>query len=271
MALTSKEAIIYTVRVQNLPHWRIYENEQKKAAGNFVFASSEEGSKNIETSIADLSRALDLLSSSRYLLRASKTSTGDSRNGIDTALELGFTGNSNASLAGTHPPGFFIEGIGTITPENFESALDSKIKKYRDEEKKAEELHLLKERVKELEAEQKSNDANFKSGIMAIGAFAWPAIKQMPAAKEMLGAIGGILMEVNKSNNVETGPALSSNENDSIGQVGEANAQERVELALEKLAANNPDFIGQIEMLAKVKDENPDLFEQGIDTLKSMA
>ncbi|MES2773382.1 MAG: hypothetical protein V4722_04320 [Bacteroidota bacterium] len=264
-SIVGKENVLWAVRYHDLPYWKIFDSENKKAAGNVAFKVSDQDAQSIELSTQSLSRAMDMLGPGRYLFTAMKSNAQDKRGGIDTSIELGVpSGKPNDAIAGIGGAGagFFMEGIGQITPDNFEEAIEKKIKKVQEEAARVQELKNLQEELKAMKAEKTANDSSFRNGVMAIGTIAWPVLKKSPVVSELMGSIGGLVKMIDNAGGETTV--------DTNAEISGVDEQARAEKALEKLADNNPDFAKELEMLAKLKETNPDMYAQGLDFIKGM-
>jgi hypothetical protein len=269
-AIVGKDNVLYIVRYNELPYWKIFDNETKKQAGNFIARSKAEDDLSVELSISDLDRALDMLQAGRYVFVASKK-FDDKRGGIDTNIEIGVSkGRSDASISGTDAPKtvYHIAGIGELTPENFESALEAKMKKLLADQKAADELAALKAENQELKAEKANNDVWHRNGLIALGATAWPILKKTPAVAEFMGSIGGL---IGMAGGAPAGdvPASTAHAGDEAVS-GTGNEQEEIAVAVESLADGNPHIARDLAMLAKLRRENPELYSQGLAMIQNM-
>ncbi len=264
-AIRGKENIIYVVRNADARWWKIFDTDIKRKAGSPAIEVYGGDDLSLDASIDQLMNGLDRLTPGRYVFCAMRKK-GSTRPDVDIDIEMSdFAQNKTPAISGTAVSGFYMEGIGQVTPENFETAIETKIKKFQEEERKAKELEDLKEKIKTLEAEKSANDNVFRNGILGLGTTLWPMVKKMPEAVEVINVIGGLMGGNASSSRSGTG----GTETQQIGNTAD-NEQQRFESAIEGLSKDNPNVVEEIEMLAKLKANNPDMYAQGLDFIKGM-
>lgn len=269
MAIFGKASIIEHVRSMGLLYWKIYQNQNDKISGNYV-ASANFDIENLgqEVSMDSLQTSLGRLTAGQYLLSVYKK-PGDSKGGVNTYIEVeGNGGGSAISGIGNTPAVFHLEGIGAVTAENFESAVEKKMQKMMDAEReKNERIALVKENA-DLKKQLRENEGGMNRGIMTIGSVLYGTISKSPAGKEFIGMAKDLFMQARTAS---VNPALVEGSDDP-GEIGVVvNDEERLINAVQKLSKDNPDFLQQIEMMALVKETDPDTFNQGIEALQTIA
>ncbi len=268
MALYGKDNIIEHVRAMGLVYWRIYQTQNDKNAGNYV-ASADFDKENLgqEEALQTLRQTLTRLTSGNYLLSV-YTKPGVSKGGINTNIEIENNGSSSAiSGVNTTPAVFHLEGIGAVTADNFEEAVEKKMQKMLDAQKAKDDLAALKAENALLKRERTENEGGVNRGLMAVGSVLYASVSKSPAGAEFIGMVKNMFLQANAGNRAAT------ETDDTPGEVisGTGNNEERLIAAVEKLSAGNPDFLEQMELMAKVKENDSDTFYQGIYALKTIA
>lgn len=277
MAVYGKENIIEVVRMQKAPYWRLMETIEKRNAGNYIATANFDNPElGLEDSLGHLRKALNVLTPGRYILTAFLKPDAK-KSGVDTWIEVE-TGSAqrDASISGTSSAEFYLEGIGKVTPENFGSAIEQKFKKMKEEEAEKLRIRNLEEENRRLKAEAREYESGLNRGILSIGSVVWNVMRGTPAGKEVIGMFNDL-----KKMNTEPKPASTVHRQDAAKDQYEAAevvdesisgmAEKQMEEALETLAKDNPELISQLQMLAKLKTENPDMFNDAVDNLKTIA
>ena len=269
MAIKGKYNVIELARSHNAPYWKIYESEHKRGNGNFVaIAEYENPALSIENSMDKLGRDLDRLTPGRYVFVAFKNNT-QQKGMVDTFIEIE-GGNSVSAISGTGTtPQFFIAGFGTVTPDNFEEAIETKMKAVREEERKLEEQARLKAENAELKRQLAENEAGFNKGVMTIGTIAYGMMSQTPQGKEFIGLAKQAMFATNKiiPGAIETTAPESTGEDSAISGTSD---DERLVNAVETLGRDNPAWLSQLEKLAALKQKDPATFEMAVGSLDSL-
>ena len=263
-AIRGIENAIACIRNGGAPYWKLHENSAKRTSGGFIAQSSYEADLSMDESTAQLYTALNRLTPGNYLLSSHKHGIPN-KHVVDIHVEIGYS-EINKPVAGIGST-FSIEGFGAVTTDNFEAALDKKLNDFMAKQKAEAELTALKNRVKELEAEQKENEFGVKRGIASLGTILYPIVKKMPAFKEVVSGLGQIMNEAKTLNdNNET----NDNNAVEISGVGD-DAEDRIGAAVETLAKGNPNIVKELELLAKLRQKDPSLYKDGVDFAESMA
>jgi hypothetical protein len=266
MAIVGKHNVIELLRIQKTPYWRLYENSNKRLSGNFIdSADFTDPTLDIAISAEGLRRSLDMLSTGVYVLTA-YTSKDKSKGGIDTLIEIeGRSGGSSSAISGIGTtPEFYMEGIGRVTSDNFEAAIDAKIEKVRQEDKKAAEEAAIKRELAELKKQLSDNESGFQRGVISIGSVLYDVMKDTESGKKVMGLASKVYMATRDTTTVagtNTGVTPSGDGGSGLSE------QDRADAALERLATNNPDFVGQLEKLANLKETDPSTFEMAVSSL----
>ncbi|HRD42197.1 MAG TPA: hypothetical protein PLN30_00525, partial [Ferruginibacter sp.] len=167
MAIYKRTNVVELVRASKNPYWRIFENESKKAAGNYVASANfEDKYLTITASCDDLQQKIDRLSPGRYIIVAYERSDKKGA-AVDSAIELESLNHLPSAIAGTetHNSSFFIEGIGQVTPENFESALDKKFDERLQKMREKERMEALERENAELKKEARLRETAINKGL----------------------------------------------------------------------------------------------------------
>lgn len=270
MAIYGKDNIIEHARAMGLVYWRIYQSQTDKNAGNFV-ASADFDKENLgqEESLTTLRRSLDRLTGGSYLLSV-YTKPGISKGGVNTNIEL--EGNGLNAISGINNTSavFHLEGIGAVTPDNFEEAVEKKMQKMLDAQKEKEERELLRKENVELKKQLRENEGGVNRGLMAVGSVLYATVSKSPAGAEFIGMVKNVFLQAHTANRQQPADSPGPGD-DKPGEIGAVNNQEeRLIAAVEKLSTDNPEFLQQIEMMARLKEKDPDTFNQGIDALKTI-
>lgn len=279
MAVYGKDNIIEVVRMQKAPYWRIIETIEKRNAGNYVATANFENPElGLESSLSDLRRVLNLLTPGRYIL-TSFYKNDVKKSGVDTWIEVeSGSAMKDASISGTGAAEFYLEGIGKVTPENFESAIEAKFKKMKEEEAEKLRIKNLQDENTRLKAELREHNNGIDRGMISIGSVVWQVMRGTEAGKEVIGMFN----ELKKMNSHGTkpqpqkqdAPKSSYEEAEVVDESISGNssvAEKQMEEALETLAKDNPELISQLQMMAKLKTENPDMFNDAVENLKTIA
>ena len=261
MAIVGKHNVIELLKIQKTPYWRLYENNNKRTSGNFIdSADFTDATLDVAISAEQLRRTLDMLSTGVYVLTA-YTSKDKSKGGIDTLIEIeGRSGGSPSAISGMGSPEFYMEGIGRVTSDNFEQAIDAKIEKVRQEDKKAADDAAIRKEIAELKKQLSDNESGFQRGVISIGSVLYDVMKDTESGKKVMGLASKVYMATKDTNAV-------ANTNTDVNAVGGLSEQDRADSALERLATNNPDFVGQLEKLANLKETDPSTFEMAVSSL----
>ena len=270
MAYQGKHNVLELIRTQKTPYWRLYENNNKRSSGNYIdTADFSDASLDVEISRENLRRSLDSLTTGTYVLTAYST-RDKTKGGIDTLIEIEGRSASAPAISGIGAaPEFYMEGIGKVTPENFESVIEAKFKTMQKKLQDEQELLNLKAKVVALEKQVEENESGFNKGVMSIGAVVYDYVKSTPSGKEFIGLAAKAMFGAKQL-------AASSDSIPGVGSIdtpsglGGGSDEDRVTNALERLSQNNPEFITQLEKLAKLKETDPGTFEVAVGSLESL-
>lgn len=264
MAYVGKHNAIELLRTHKMPYWRLYENNSKRTSGNYVCqANFEEPGLDLANSLEDFRKSLDALSTGTYNLVA-YTSKDKSKGGIDTMIEIEGSRAAVAAIGSTGAATFFMEGIGQVTADNLEEAIDKKFKKMQAEVAAANAQAALKAENDRLKKEVNEHDGGFNKAIMGIGAIAYSVMSQTPTGKEFLGLATKAMMTMSATGTTTALPAAAN-------AVGAAtNDDDRLSTAVEALAKDNPEWLAQLEKLATLKQKDPSTFEMAVGSLDSL-
>ncbi len=273
MALLGKDNIIEHVRSIGFVYWKVYQDATKKTAGNFVgtadFANENLG---LEASLVALRQLLDRMTPGQYILTA-YPKPKDTRSGIDTTIEISGSSSSSAISGVAAPAAFAIAGFGEVTADNFEQAMEYKMKKLHEQQEKEKEFERIKKENADLKKQLKESESGFQRGIISIGSVLYGTISKTDAGKDLIGMVKDV-MKANRSSAAAAGTTEITDTN-MIGSTGEehqpTNDEERLINAVGRLSKDNPDFLEQIELMAKVKEEDPATFQEGVDALRTIA
>lgn len=265
MAITGKHNVLQLVRMQKAPYWKLYQSDGKRQAGNFINqADFNDSNLDIEASVESLRWTLDTLTTGLYHLTA-WTTKDKTKGGIDTTIEIDGNGSRVAAI-GAVDNGFHIDGFGRVTSENFSEAITTKMKAMLEEQRKEQELANLKAENARLQKELNESESGFKKGVISIGSVLYDNIKETPSGKEFIGMAQKVLFGINKAS------ASQQHTVDAKAEVVSTSAgddDDRLAAACERLAANNPQWLEQLEKLAKLKENDPGTFEMAVDSLNS--
>lgn len=292
MAILGKENVLEMVRQMKMPYWKISESRSAKEQGNYVAkADFENANLGLEESLGVLRTAMNRLTPGQYFFTAAK-STGVSKGIIDCLIEITRDGNTVAGIGSVgYVKPLYLDGIGEVTADNFEQAIEAKFKKMQEEvDKKKREQDLLDEN-KRLKAELADKESGINGGLYSIGAMIWPQLKKSAVAKDLIKTIAGVGMVAAKENaaensNASQGSAAAGSGSPPPGvrhggtnevQEGATDPQERITAALGSLLGDDPEnpqsqaeLAEQLELLAKTKRQDPDTYNMGLDYLKGM-
>lgn len=262
MAIVGKHNVIELLRIQKTPYWRLYENNNKRTSGNFIdSADFTDATLDVAISAEMLRKSLDMLSTGVYVLIA-YSGKDKTKGGIDTLIEIeGRSGGSSAISGMGTSPEFFMDGIGRVTSENFEAAIDAKIEKVRLQDKKDAEEAALKRELADLKKQVAENESGFQRGIISIGSVLFDVMKDTDSGKKVMGLASKVYMATKDTS------AVAGTNVTPLGDGGGLSDQDRADAALERLATNNPDFVGQLEKLANLKETDPSTFEMAVSSL----
>ena len=265
MAITGKNNIVEMARNLNAPYWKIYESEHKRSSGNFVaIADFENPNLALETSMDKLRNDLNRLTPGRYVFVTTKTNNPTSKNMMDTTVEI--EGGSIAAIGAVGAAAeFYMEGIGKVTADNFESAMESKIKKMQDEHERVAEEKRLKSENEDLKKQIAEHEVGFNKGVMTIGTIAYGMMSNTPAGKEFIGMAKQAMFAANK---MVPGEVTATADNNEAAVSG--TEDDRLATAIEKLGSNNPAWLNQLEKLAALKEKDPSTFEMAVGSLDSL-
>ncbi len=278
MAIYNIHNIVESVRAAKTPYWKIYRTVVDRAAGNYICAADFENPElGIEASCEQLRTMLMMQTPGRYVMTAYRR-VSDVKGGLGSDIEIEYKDAISAAKIGAteQQQQAYVEGIGMVTLDNIGEVIDKKIKLIAD--KKAEEARIrsLEEDNKRLKEEARENDTGLNKGIMAIGAIVWNQVRSTPLGKEVLGMVSqfnSATSEKQPGKSVEVQDKVYSEHsvsNDDSAISGTEAPPEMVN-ALTDLSENNPELTNQLVMLAKLKKDNPDLFQDAIENLKLIA
>ena len=278
MAILGKENVIEIVRQQRLPYWSLYETKEKASTGNFIAKFNEDSdSPSMEDSLDLLRRSLDRLSPGTYYLRAMRT-PGSTKNNVDCSFEIQsreVSGVAGIGSTGATVKSFYLDGIGEVTSENFEQAIELKFKKMQEEKERIERQKQLESENKELRRQLTEKEAGINGGLLSIGTMFWPQLKNSSLGKDFLRTVAGIGLLPGAR--PASGAPVSESSTEAIAGTGEpaADPQSRIAAALGSLLdddAENPErqaaLAAELELLARTKQKDPDMYEMGLTYLK---
>lgn len=285
MAVEGKENIIESLRAAKLVYWKIFEDVAKKGTGSFVAtADFENPNLGEKQSYDELKSALNRLTRGRYIMTAYKTNTTKGGSAYDSYIETEGNG-SVAGIGSTSAAEFYLEGIGKVTGENFEEAINKKIEMHQAKLQREKEDRELRDRVKQLEAEAKEADSAINKGLMAIGTVLYTQVNKSPAFAEVVSLVSGIAKAANGSPAAAAQPAqhlgaaqpaenkeLPANhvEGDEAEIGGVKVNQDELLKTLDELGTNNPDVLDHLKILAKLKKDNPAMYTQAVDMASTL-
>lgn len=272
MAIFGKENVIDMVRFQKLPYWKIAETANSKSAGNFVAKfESEVDNPSLDESLNLLRQALNRLTPGQYFFVATPKENSY-KNNIDCTIVIE-NSNSPAQIAGIVNSGLnkplYLDGIGEVTPENFSDAIAKKFSLMQKELEEKQKRQQLEEENKRLKKELEEKESGINGGLLSIATMFWPTLKKTPAALEIMKVVSGGMKP--QQNTVPTAQTLSGTETTT------ENTEQRIQSALSGLLGDDPEnpaaqqkLADDLELLAKVKRENPDVYDMGLDYLTNM-
>lgn len=268
MALYGKDNIIEHVRAMELVYWRIFQSANDKNAGNYI-ATADFNKENLgqEEALSTLRQTLNRLTSGNYLLSVYQR-PGMSKGGVNTFIEIENNSMSSAiSGVNNTPAVFHLEGIGAVTADNFEEAVEKKMEKMMAAQKAKDDMAALKAENALLKKEKLENEGGINRGLMAVGSVLYSTMSKSPAGKEFIGMAKDLFFQANAANRTAAAGGEPVEDAEVIGAVG--SKEERLIAAMEKLQVDNPELLEQIEMMAELKQKDPDTFNQAIEGLKN--
>jgi|CXWL01.1.fsa_nt_gi hypothetical protein len=281
MAIWGKDNIVETTRIHKCPYWRIYRTQTDKDAGNVVACSDTDNPNlGLEDSADKLRSALSRLTPGRYLMTAYKSASA-TKGGISTDIEVESNG-ANAQVAGignsgSGQSGAYIEGIGMVTIENLGEVVEKKFAMMKAKEAEERRIKSLEEENRTLKAEAREHETGINKGLLSIGSIVWERIRGTAHGKEVIGMFNEIKKAtaekngstVTKKDAPDSAYATAEVVEEKVGEAGDV-PQEMVD-ALDELAKDNPELIQQLQMMAKLKKEDPEMFKDAIEQLKTVA
>lgn len=278
MAILGKENVLEMVRQMKSPYWKISENKQAKEQGNYVAkADFENATLGLEEGIDTLRNAMNRLTPGQYFFTAAK-SPGISKGITDCIIEIQRDGSNVAGIGntGAYSKPLYLDGIGEVTAENFEQAIEAKFKKMQDEADRKRKEHELADENKRLKTELAEKESGINGGLYSIGAMFWPQLKKSDVAKDMIKTVAG--MGMIPAEKKETDSNQGASYSPPPGELEGADPQSRIAAALGAMLGDDAENIAkqnelaeQLELLARVKKENPEMLDTGLEYLKSMA
>jgi hypothetical protein len=281
MAVYGISNVVETLRLQRMPYWKIYRTQTDRDAGNVIAAADfENPNLGMEESCARLNDMLRRQTPGKYIMTAFK-SPGQSKGGISTDIEVEYTGINNASgiggtAANANSSAFVVDGIGVVTPENIGEVVEKKFKELEQKKKEEERIRNMEAENKRLKLEARQYESGINRGLLSIGSLVWNMMRGTDAGKEVIGMINefkkynGNAAAHTPAPGAATDKPASEYEESNVIEPDEATGR-RMASALDTLAENNNELVQQLEMLARVKKENPDLFNEAVDNLKTFA
>lgn len=280
MAILGKQNIIDSLRAAKLVYWRLFENQVKKTAGSFVAtADFEKTNLGEEESYNELRSTLNRLTQGKYVLLAYKRPETKGGSAFDSEIEIEGTGGFSSAISGPGAAEFVMEGIGKITPENFEQAIETKMSMLLKKQQEEKDLSDLKAEVVRLKKEADENETGFKRGLLSIGAVLYPVVSKSPAFKEVIGMVSGIVKQIPQEGNTErlgstAAPAAALPENhiegDNMEIGGTMVNQEDMLNTLDDLGKDNPDVLQHLQILANLKKNNPAMYNEAVEMAKTL-
>ncbi len=286
MAVEGKFQVIENLRAAKLVYWRIFESAGQKGSGAFLATADFENPDLLEKdSYADLQSALNRLSRGRYIMTAYRTNSTKGGAAYDTSIELEGSGNSTAISGVNDAASFYLDGIGKVTSENFEEAIDKKLSMKIAAMDKEKEDKALRDRVKQLEAEAKENDGAVNRGLMAVGTVLYGQLSKTPQFKEMIGIVADVTKAAatggaqqaathlgTTTDALETASHLPDNhvEGDTAEIGGIKVNQDELFGTLDDLGKDNPEVLQHLKILAKLKKDNPAMYNQAVEMAGSL-
>lgn len=278
MAIRGRDNVIELLRMQKTPYWKLAQTAQARSAGNYVatadFTNPDLG---IEASLDALRTTLDRLTSGRYVLVAFQSAENTKRGGVDTDIEIESGGIAAISGIAAQPK-LILDGIGEVTPENFNNVIEQKFKAMRAQEKEEQRIKDLEAENKRLKAEASEYSSGVNKGLYSIGALIWEQVRQTKGGRELAGMIGQAMGAAARSEKPQNDrPAAAMTEASTQPGAEDATGESRCVRALSSMldgkeedpAAQN-ELADQLELLAQVKKNNPALLEQGLNFIKNM-
>lgn len=278
MAIWSINNIVESVRFQKTPYWKLFRTQADKEAGN-VIASADFSNPNLgmEEALDLLRKALQRQTPGRYILSAYDKPDGK-RGGVSSDVEVENNGINTVSgigaVAAEKATTAYVEGIGLVSLDNIGDVIDKKIAAIRLKEKEEQRIKNLEEENKRLKTEAREYETGINKGLLSIGSIIWEKMRGTTTGKEVLGMFSDI-KKLSNDHQPSTANGQPSTDNDELG-IGSPSGdggdvpQAMVD-ALDVLAKDNPQLVTQLQMLAKVKTENPDVFQDAIENLKVIA
>ncbi|RTL56239.1 MAG: hypothetical protein EKK37_17350 [Sphingobacteriales bacterium] len=272
MAIQGKANVLEMVRMMKAPYWRIYETRDKAQNGQPIATANEEHENmGIDDSVNMLTTTLNRLTAGQYVFKAYEK-PADKRARVDSMIEI--ESGRDVSISGTgNAVSFAIEGFGNVTPANFEQAIEFKHQKLQEKLKEEERIKKLEEENKNLKKQVNEYESGYNNGIRGIGAVVWSVMRNTPAGKEIMGMAGHFMKQAR--NNAAASPGAQPKKEEGeftdavvVDEAMSAEAHKRMEAALESLAEDNEELIQQLEALAKMKKEDPEMFQQAVGMLQ---
>lgn len=278
MAIYLRNNVVSMVRASKCPYWKIYENDQKKTAGNFVASADfEVADLGINAATDDLQIKLGHLSQGRYILTSYEKNDGK-RKGLDSWIELEALAGANqpSAISGVNTPAeFFMEGIGKVNAENFEDAIEKKMAGMLEKQRKIDEEIALRAEVALLRREARENESGFNKGLMSIGAVLYPHVSKTPGFKDLVAVVGTAVAQSNTANiNGTAAPAAAepgaeelpaNHVEGDLCEIGGVHVEQaRLFGALDKLGANNPEVLKHLELLANLKENDQSMYDMAV-------
>lgn len=275
MPINGRRNVVDTLRELKLPYWKISESQNALGNGNFIIAFDPEGNEvnpDLETSMRQLETALLRLTPGTYFMSGKRVAKAEGKNVFAGSISIE-SSNSNAvaGIGSTAAPMFI--GSTQVTPENLGEVIAGEFAKMQAQLKKEQEEKLLKEENLRLKKELAEKESGITGGLYSIGSLFWEQIKKSPAAKEMIATIAGTALRSNAVGNEHSTEPATSN-----AQGLTEDFETRTGSAIAGLLGDGADkpevqneLASNLELLARLKRDQPEVYDQAIESLKLMA
>lgn len=272
MPLNGRKNVVDTLRELRLPYWKISESQHALGNGNFIVAFDPEGNDvnpNLDDSMRQLETALNRLTPGTYFMSGKRVAKAEGKNVFAGSISIESGTAAIAGIGSTGKP-MYIGGT-EVTSENLGEVIKAEFEKMQAQLKKEQEEKALREENARLKKELAEKESGITGGLYSIGSLFWDQIKKSPAAKEMIATIAGTAFKTNPGE--KTAAATESSETTALS----ADFETRTGTAIAGLLGENADspevqneLASNLELLAKLKTEQPEVYEQAIEHLKLM-
>jgi hypothetical protein len=273
-AVIGIENALYFARRSGVKYWKIYSANNNQGAT--IDQCSKDADISLDQSLDELRTALHKLTPSTYKINIFRTFTSDENKDNATKVVASFIVDINYGQPQHQQPvagigGFSLEGIGLVTPENFEEALTKKMTSFHEKQKAADELTSLKAQLAEYKKNERETEYGFKKGILSIGTVLHPIVSKLPAYKEVMQTISGVMGAANnEALPVTPLPSSALYANDISGTEESNQDQLSIEDSMRIIAHGNPNVAKELAALAKLKQQNPSMYTEGVEMVTNM-